>query len=281
MLKEKKTFSLEVFPPKADKPLEPLMETLDKLYSLAPDYISCTYGAGGTNKGRSLEICGAIEQAAKASALAHITCIGNSRADILSFLSEYTAEDVENILALRGDFPAGFEGTSGDFAHADALVSFIREHDQNLCIGVAAYPETHISAPSPEADVEYLLSKERAGADFAVTQLCNSPEAMERFLESCAARGVKMPIIAGVMPVLKMDAMVRMTLSNGCSIPKKLADLCGRYGSDPDDFMKAGMDYTVYLIEEFRKLPVSGIHIYTMNRFADVAAIAKAAGLAR
>lgn len=279
ILKQKKTFSFEVFPPKMQQRIEPVMETLDKLYTLKPDYISCTYGAGGTNKGRSLEICGSIGKSGQSEALAHFTCIGNTKEDILSFLSEYGEKGVENVLALRGDLPAGWEGTCGDFQHADELIAFILEHCPNLCIGAAAYPESHLLSESPEADIRYLKQKQLSGASFCVTQLCNNVDAFSRFLDLALHNGVTLPVIAGVMPVLNMDAMVRMTLSNGCTIPKKLADICGKYGKDPDDFKRAGKDYTVYLIDSFRALGVDGIHVYSMNRYYDVYDIVRDAGL--
>jgi methylenetetrahydrofolate reductase (NADPH) len=126
IMKERMTFSFEVFPPKMDKPLEPLLATLDKLYEFGPDFISCTYGAGGTNAGRNLEICKAITDSGRSIAVTHFTCIGNTKEDVKKQLDAYLANGINHILALRGDLPEGWEGTRGDFSYANELVSFIR-----------------------------------------------------------------------------------------------------------------------------------------------------------
>ena len=145
-IKKGQTLSLEVFPPKADKPLDPLMETLDKLYALKPDFISCTYGAMGSNKGRNLEVVTAIQRSGKCEALSHYTCVGNCGMDVSTALQEYERAGVENLLALRGDFPEGVCATDGDFSHANDLISFIRSKTDRFCIAGACYPEKAYSS---------------------------------------------------------------------------------------------------------------------------------------
>ena len=279
ILKTKRTLSLEVFPPKADQPLEPLLDTLESMYGLNPDFISCTCGAGGTNVGRSLEICGAIRKSDRTEALAHITCIGNTRGDILSRLDEYRAAGIENFLALRGDLPAGWEGTSGDFSHADALLRFIECERPGLCLAAACYPEKHLRAESFNEDIRHLKGKQDAGAQYLISQLCHDVPAFERFLGRIQKAGVTLPVLAGVMPVLNKDGIVRMTLFNGCSIPRELAEVIGRYGNDPDDFKRAGKEYTVRQLEQFSQLGIAGIHLYTLNKYPDVADIVEAVRL--
>ena len=265
------TLSFEVFPPKQDKPLEPLIDTLQRLYTLNPDFISCTYGAMGSNKGRNLEVVSGIQQSGQSEALSHYTCVGNSRQDVKEALCEYTAAGIENLLALRGDFPKGVAQTNGDFSHANELISFIRRETDNFCIAAACYPEKHLLADSLERDIDALLQKQDAGASFFMTQLCYSVDNYLRFVDRARKRGVTIPIVAGVLPLLKRDGLVRMTLSNGCSIPAEVAALVGRYGENEESFRSAGHAFTVALVRRFLAEGVSGIHLYTLNRYEDVA----------
>jgi len=273
------TLSFEVFPPKADKPLEPLLATLEQLYSLAPDFISCTYGAMGSNKGRNLEVVRGIQQSGICEALSHYTCVGNSKADVLAALSDYAEASVENLLALRGDFPAGVSQTQGDFAHANELIAFIRAQTSSFSLAAACYPEKHLLAESIDADIDALLKKQDAGADFLMTQLCYSVENYLRFIDRARKRGVKLPIVAGVLPLLKKDGLVRMTLSNGCSIPAEVAALVGRYGEGEESFRAAGHAFTVSLVQRLIEEGASGIHLYTLNRYEDVADLVYDAGI--
>lgn len=273
------TLSFEVYPPKQDKPLEPLLDTLQRLYALNPDFISCTYGAMGSNKGRNLEVVSDIQQSGKSESLSHYTCVGNSRQDVKDALAEYTAAGVENLLALRGDFPVGVAQTNGDFVHANELISYIRQETNHFCIAAACYPEKHLLADSLEKDVNALLKKQDAGASFLMTQLCYSVENYLRFVERARKRGVTLPIVAGVLPLLKRDGLVRMTLSNGCSIPAEVAALVGRYGESEESFRAAGHAFTVSLVQRFLAEGVSGIHLYTLNRYEDVADVVYDAGI--
>lgn len=273
------TLSFEVFPPKSDKPLEPLLATLDQLYTLNPDFISCTYGAMGSNKGRNLEVVERIQSGGVCEALSHYTCVGNTREDVESALEEYALIGVENLLALRGDFPAGAAHTNGDFLHANELISFIREKTDRFSLAAACYPEKHLLADSLEADIEALLKKQDAGASFLMTQLCYSVENYLRFVDSARKRGVTLPIVAGVLPLLKKDGLVRMTLSNGCSIPAEVSALVGRYGESEESFRAAGHDFTVSLVQRLISEGTSGIHLYTLNRFEDVEHLVYDAGI--
>lgn len=273
------TLSFEVFPPKADKPLEPLMQTLAELYTLTPDFISCTYGAMGSNKGRNLEVVQHIQKSGHCEALSHYTCVGNTREDVRAALSDYANAGVENLLALRGDFPAGIAETHGDFAHANELIEFILNETDQFSLAAACYPEKHLLADSLEEDIEALLKKQDAGADFLMTQLCYSAENYLRFVDRARTRGVTLPIVAGVLPLLKKDGLVRMTLSNGCSIPAEVASLVGRYGEHEESFRAAGHAFTVSLVQRLLREGVSGIHLYTLNRFEDVEQLVYDAGI--
>ncbi|MDR2771500.1 MAG: methylenetetrahydrofolate reductase [Clostridiales Family XIII bacterium] len=278
ILKHKKTFSFEVFAPKPDKPLEPLMFTLSKLYGFAPDFISCTYGAGGTNKGRSLDVCAAVKADGQ-EIMTHFTCIGNTRADVRDYIGKCADLGIENVLALRGDFPAGWEGTRGDFSYADELLSFFGAEFPQLCMAVAGYPEKHIAAESPEADIARLRVKQDKGAELVVTQLCYDVDAYLRYAERIRRAGVTLPVVVGVMPVLFKEPTIRTTIFNGCSIPAELASIFGKYGEDPDGFKKAGKEYTAGLLERFLRAGIDGLHIYTMNKHEDVGDIVRNAGI--
>lgn len=280
-IKRHTTLSFEVYPPKADKPLEPLLATLEKLYAFRPDFISCTYGALGTNKGRNLEVVESIQRRGVCEALSHYTCVGNRVCDVEKALCEYRAAGVENLLALRGDFPEGTSETRGDFSYASELIRCILAREPRLCIAGGCYPEKHLLADTLEADIDALKMKQDAGASFLMTQLCYSVENYLRFEEAARKRGVTLPILVGVLPILKADGLVRMTLGNGCSIPKEVAALVGRYGGDERAFHAAGHAFTVELVQRYLAAGVSGVHLYTLNRYEDVADIVADAGLLR
>jgi len=220
-----------------------------------------------------------MQQSGKCEALSHYTCVGNSREDVLSALSDYTEAGVENLLALRGDFPAGVAETQGDFAHANELIAFIRAQTSRFSLAAACYPEKHLLAESMDSDIDALLKKQDAGADFLMTQLCYSVENYLRFIDRARKRGVTLPIVAGVLPLLKKDGLVRMTLSNGCSIPAEVASLVGRYGTEEESFRAAGHEFTVSLVQRLIREGANGIHLYTLNRFEDVADLVRDAGI--
>lgn len=280
ILKKRMSFSFEVFPPKAEQPLEPLLATLDELYKFKPDFISCTYGAGGTNKGRSEELCSAIKNSGN-EVMTHFTCVGNKRSEVIESLNEYVALGVENALALRGDIPEGWTGTNGDFTYAVHLIEFMKENFPEICISAACYPEKHVEALSITEDISHLRMKQDAGAEFMVTQMCHDVEAFERFADRAEKAQIHIPIIVGLMPVLSKDGLIRMTLSNGCSIPAELAAIIGKYGDNPEDFKKAGKEYTVKQIHKYIHAGIDGLHIYSLNKHKDIADILNESGIRR
>ena len=278
ILKKKKTLSFEVFPPKDTISMNSVQETLSNLCRFKPDFISCTYGAGGSQRGRNLELCELVMKGGQ-ELVSHFTCIGSTADDVRQVIGDFINLGAENLLALRGDFPAGWEGTRGEFSHADELLAFIGAEYPDLCLGAAAYPEKHIAAPSFEEDLNHLCSKEKNGAGFFMTQLCYDAVAFEQFLEKARSKGLRSPIIAGIMPVLNRDPVIRMTLSNGCSIPSELAAIMGKYEKDPVSFTRAGMEYTVSLIHRLMKLDIAGLHLYTMNKWEALGKIITASGI--
>ncbi len=279
ILDSRMSFSLEVFPPKTDAGMEKLKGGLQQYYSFKPDFISVTYGAGGTNAGRNVEVCAEIMRAGRADVMTHFTCIGNSKQKISAELAHYRSLDIENILAMRGDLPAGWEGTQGDFSHADGLIRYIKAGFPDFCVAAACYPEKHVLAPSFAADITHLRGKQDAGAEFLCSQLCHDVDAFEAFMYRIREAGVIIPVIMGVMPVLDKDATIRMAVSNGCSITAELAAIIGRYGDDPVEFKKAGIAYTIEQIYRYVAAGIGGLHLYTLNKWEEVEAIVAGTGL--
>jgi methylenetetrahydrofolate reductase (NADPH) len=278
ILKQKGTFSFEVYPPKENVPLDHLLEIMPKLYRFRPDFISCTYGAGGTNKGRSIEICREVKKSGH-DIMTHFTCIGSTREDIKKYLGEYIDLGIENILVLRGDFPEGWDTTKGEFDHADELLAFIRRQFPGLCMAAAGYPEKHIMARSFDEDITHLRSKQDNGAQLIMTQLCHDVTAYERYIERVRKAGIGLPVVVGLMPVLFKDTTIRMAVENGCSIPGELAAIIGRYAKDPEGFKKAGKEYTVKQIHRYMAAGIDGLHIYTLNKYEDVSDIISDSGV--
>lgn len=278
LLKTKNTFSFEVFPPKADVPLDALEETLSRLYVCDPDFISITYGAGGSNEGRSVDVCRSVRESGH-TAMPHFTCIGNTRETIDTYIEHYLDLGIENVLLLRGDLPKGWTGTKGDFAHADSLIAYFCEKHPNLSLGAACYPEIHVESETPEEDVKYLRRKQEMGAGFLMAQLCHDVTAFERFIEAIQRAGVTIPVVVGIMPILSRAGVIRMTLSNGCSIPAELAAIIGKYEFDEDGFLQAGKEFTARLIERYIDAGVCGLHLYTLNKHKDVLEIISHCGI--
>lgn len=299
-MKHHSVLSFELFPPKTEAGMEKLCGdggVLDKLYTLHPDYISCTYGAGGTNVGRNLDVLDRLAKDGRTIPVSHLTCIGNSREGVRRQLETYLNHGICHILALRGDLPSGWSGTGGDFRHASELVEFIRDaFGDKFCIAVAGSPEGHIACESIQKDIEFLKHKQDCGADYIMTQLCWDVDQFCRWLEAIRAAGIHLPVDVGVMPVLDQAATINMALSrNGCALPRELSRLISKNWifpnpfskeiSDPDAerkkaaFKEAGITYTIRQIEAFRACGIHGIHLYALNRYDDVARIAAEAGL--
>ena len=301
MLKRRDVLSFEVFPPKTELGMERLCGqggVLEKLYSLGPDYISCTYGAGGTNVGKNLEVLQKIAQDGKTIPVTHFTCIGNTREGIRRQLNQYLDSGINHMLALRGDLPMGYTSTGGDLHYASELVEFVRrEYDRKFTIAVAGSPEGHISCTSLEADIEFLKRKQDAGADYIMTQLCWDMDQFQRWMDAIRAAGIWLPVDVGIMPILDQKATINMALSrNGCVMPRELSVLISKHWIFPDpftgnaetdiqfaekkaDFREAGIAYTIDQIHRYQQCGIAGIHLYALNKFDDVAHIAKEAGL--
>ena len=280
-MKQKTTLSFEVFPPKTPVGMEKLPHVLDDLYKWSPDWISCTYGAGGSDKGYNRDICAGMAASGKTIAVSHYTCIHHTRADILNDINDYLSLGVEHFLALRGDYVPGETSTGGDFAHADGLIAYMKQSfGDKITVACSGIPEGHILSPNMASDTAFLKRKQDAGADFIITQLTFDMERFARWLEEIRAAGITLPVAVGVMPVLDRDKCIRHCVSmNGCAIPRSLARHISKYYDDPEGFREAGMDYTVQQMYEYLQLGVNDLHIYALNQSAAVNEILRRSGL--
>jgi len=263
--KGRTVFSCEVFPPKRDTPMESIYQTLEGISEIRPDFISVTFGAGGSDVNRSThEIAHLIQNKYHITAMAHMTCAATGREDVDRLLSELTASGVENVLALRGD-PNPDVPPKTDFAHASDLVSYIRSRG-DFGVSAACYPEGHLESPDLVSDIRYLKAKVDAGAQHLVSQLFFDNEDFFRFLERCRIAGINVPIEAGIMPVLSAKSIQRMVSLCGASMPRKLTRILSRYGDHPEALREAGIAYAIDQIADLIAGGVDGIHLYTMNR---------------
>ncbi len=280
-MKRKTTLSFEVFPPKTEKGMEKLPGVIEELYAWQPDWISCTYGAGGSDKGCNFEIVKSIAAAGRTKAVSHYTTIHHTRADIEADIEAYLSVGVDHFLALRGDFLPGENATHGDFGHADGLIRYMREKfGSRITLACSGIPEGHILSPNMASDIAFLKRKQDAGADFIITQLTFDMDRFARWMDEIRAAGVTLPVAVGVMPVLDRDKCIRHCVSmNGCAIPRSLARHISKYYDDPEGFREAGMDYTVQQLYEYIRLGVNDLHIYALNQSAAVDEILRRSGL--
>jgi len=278
IFEEKNTLSFEVFPPKKDGEFEAAFEVLDALGKLSPDFISVTYGAGGSRSGKTIEIASYIQNTLGIDAVAHMTCVGSSREDLLQVAGLLEKEHVSHVLALRGDRPKDMSDeqfVSRDFAHASDLTAFLKENTE-LHISGACYPEKHFEAFSMETDLNNLKKKQDAGAEFLISQMFFDNDYYYSFLEKAEKKGITIPICAGIMPITSAKQLGTTVTLSGSSIPKTLTDLIAAHGGNPDDMRKAGIDYAIRQIRDLQENGVRDIHLYTMNKPKTAAQIANA-----
>lgn len=264
-----KTFSFELFPPKTEKGFESLKTTVNQLTELAPEFFSITYGAGGSTQERTFASVHWLRENGIATA-PHLSCIGSDRQEILEILHHYRQQGVRRIVALRGDLPSGAGlGSLGEFNYANELVAFIRaEFADQFVIEVAAYPEFHPQAASPQKDLDNFKRKVEAGADSAITQYFYNADAYFHFLEDCAKRDIGIPIVPGIMPITNFVQLARFSDSCGAEIPRWLRKRLEGFGDDIDSIRTYGIEVTTTLCEQLLRGGAPGLHFYTMNQAA-------------
>ncbi|MBR1863574.1 MAG: methylenetetrahydrofolate reductase [Ruminococcus sp.] len=257
------TLSFEVFPPKSDTPIESIYKTIDGLAPLEPDFISVTYGAGGSGNNATIGICAMIKEKYGIEPVAHLACINLTRDKVVSELEEMKKAGIENVLALRGDINPSIPPKE-DFRYASELVRLIKKNGDINILG-ACYPEGHPEAPNIVEDIRHLKEKVDAGCSQLVTQLFFDNEDFYSFREKTAIAGINVPIEAGIMPVTNKKQIERMVTLCHAKLPKKFVTIMEKYEHDPVAMRDAGIAYAVSQIVDLIANDVDGIHLYTMN----------------
>ncbi|MSZ25045.1 MAG: methylenetetrahydrofolate reductase [NAD(P)H] [Actinobacteria bacterium] len=269
MRPEKTMYSFEFFPPKDLAGEDRLWQALETLALHAPDFVAVTYGAGGGTRDRTIRITSEITARTKIPTVAHLTCVGSTRVELIEILDRYKDAGIKSILALRGDPVGGprapWTAVDGGLTHADELITLAREHS-DFTIGVAAFPDGHPnSGGDMNKDIDVLIRKQSLGASFATTQFFFDVDKWKRLVDTLESRGCDLPIIAGVLPVTNVKLLTKMAELGGTPIPDSIASRFAAVEDNPDDVRKLGVEIALDLCNELIDAGVPGIHFYTMN----------------
>ncbi|WP_029521755.1 methylenetetrahydrofolate reductase [NAD(P)H] [Persephonella sp. KM09-Lau-8] len=267
----KRSISFEFFPPKTAEGEEALFRTIKELEFIHPTFVSITYGAGGTTRERTIRVVKKIHTQTNLTVMAHQTCIGHTRKEIIDILSQYKEIGVQNVLALRGDIPQGQEETfvfpPDGCRYANELVSLIRETFGDwFSIGVAAYPEGHPESPDLDTDIHYFKKKVEAGAEFAITQMFFDNRYFYNYIEKLQKEGIDIPVIPGIMPITNFKQIKKFADMCGATIPGELIQKLQAVADKPEEIEKIGVDYAIKQCEDLLKNGVKGLHFYTLNK---------------
>ena len=265
-------FSFEFFPPKTPEAAQGLMKTVAELRDVhKPDWVSVTYGAGGSTRGLTVELVSRIQSELGLPTMAHLTCVGHTASELKDVVDQLLANGVQNVLALRGDPPKGeadFVRTEGGFGYASELVTFLREtygHDE-LGIGGACYPESHPESTDAASDLRWTVHKVEQGVGFLITQLFFDDADYLTYVERAKAAGLTVPIVPGIMPITNVKQIERFTKMCGASIPTDLHERLKRYADDPASVMAIGIEHAVRQCRELLDAGAPGLHFYTLNK---------------
>lgn len=265
---KKPVISFEIFPPKKDDNIETIYNTLEALKDLRPDFISVTYGAGGSTRDKTVEIASIVKNKYNIEALAHLTCIALSEDGLSKIINDLRANNVNNIMALRGDLPQGMEKEdllNSPFHYASDIISSIKLRE-GLCAGAACYPEGHPECENLAKDILNLKFKADCGADFLVTQLFFDNNKFYDFMDKVQKSGINIPITTGIMPVTNRKQIERMVSLSNASLPDKFKRIMEKYEHNPEALKEAGIVYATEQIIDLLSWGIDGIHLYTMNR---------------
>ncbi len=264
-MQPQRTFSFEFFPPKTAEGMEKLRATRKQLAQLKPEFFSCTFGAGGSTRDRTLETVLEIQSEGHAAA-PHLSCIGSTQENIREILHTYQSNGIRHVVALRGDLPSGM-ADPGAFRYANELVAFIRQETGDwFNIEVAAYPEIHPQAKSAQDDLNAFVRKVQAGASAAITQYFYNADAYFRFVDDCHALGANIPIVPGIMPITNSTQLARFSDACGAEIPRWLRKRLEGYGDDLDAIRAFGLDVVTDLCDRLLQGGAPGLHFYTLNQ---------------
>jgi methylenetetrahydrofolate reductase (NADPH) len=275
-LRRAPVFSFEFFPPKTDAGEENLLRTVERLRALEPSFVSVTYGAGGSTRHKTIELVSRIKREYGVEAMAHLTCVGHDQEEIAAILDRLQGEGIENVLPLRGDPPkgeAGFVRPANGFGFAQELVRFIRARGYPFCLGGAGYPEGHVDCRDRDQDLEHLRQKVVAGVDFLITQLFFDNADYFRFVSRARTVGIRVPIVAGIMPITNVAQIQRFTQMCGAKIPPALEERLVAVQDDEDAVRAIGIEHATQQCRELLGGGAPGIHFYTLNQSPATAAI--------
>lgn len=272
-------FSFEFFPPKSKEGEEILFATLDEIKKLNPAFVSVTYGAGGSTRGKTHRWVDDIQNNKNIVSMAHFTCIGAGRHQIRETIDQFVQAGIKNIMALRGDLPkdqSNYRPPTDGFHYANELIDFLVSLDLDLSIGAACYPEKHQDAKNLDEDIGYLKQKVDSGAEFLITQLFFENDAFFRFREICQGKGIQAPMIPGIMPITSFKQIERFIAMASCHIPAKLIENLKKVQDDPGELLKYSLEYSISQCRQLLDQGVPGIHFYTLNRSGATREIVKA-----
>ncbi|HEX6884786.1 MAG TPA: methylenetetrahydrofolate reductase [NAD(P)H] [Planctomycetota bacterium] len=261
-------FSFEFFPPKTDEAAQALLrEVRDLREMLAPDFVSVTYGAGGTTRGRTIELVSRMQSELGLTTMAHLTCAGHTQAELDGLLDRLASRGIRNVLALRGDAPGGgkFAPAPGGLAHASELAELVRARGR-FCVGGACYPETHPEAASADEDLRWAKHKIACGAEFLITQLFFDNEDYFQFVDRAREAGIAVPIVPGLMPITSVSQIERFTKMCGAKIPPELRERLKRYEEDASVVMAIGIEHAIRQARRLLEAGAPGVHFYTLNK---------------
>ena len=274
--------SFELFPPKTAAGDEELFRHVEQLMAFRPDFVTCTYGAGGSTRDKTLSIVEQVKRRFGCDTASHLTCVGSTAEELREYLREAAARGVDNIVALRGDPPKGetsFKPVEGGFSFANELVKLVRSEFPQFGIAVAGYPETHREAASPEADLENLKRKVESGGDVVITQLFYENADFYRFRERYQAMGIRAPLVPGILPVTNLAQIQRITSLCGARLPAKfIADL-ETQGDNAEGQFQVGVDFATRQVQELVDSGIPGVHFYVLNKSPATAAVLRAVHL--
>jgi len=263
------TLSVEFFPPKSQEGVETLVESAARIASRKPDFVSVTYGAGGSTRDLSASVSERMKNEVGLQVMPHLTCVASTKEELASILDGFHLDGYRNIMALRGDPPKGQEAfvrTEGGFSHASDLVAFIKSRHPDICLGIAGYPEKHPEAPSLDSDLDALKIKADAGGSFITTQLFFDNSVFYRYMEKVRSRGILLPIVPGIMPVLSLKQIKRITQLCQSRLPESLENQLSQVESDPEAVQRIGVEWASAQIKDLLSNGIPGIHIYALNK---------------
>ncbi|PSS57625.1 methylenetetrahydrofolate reductase [NAD(P)H] [Pseudomonas sp. BBP2017] len=266
-MSQERRYSFEFFPTKTDAGHEKLLATARQLASYNPDFFSCTYGAGGSTRDRTLNTVLQLESEVKIPAAPHLSCVGDSKEDLRSLLTLYKAAGIQRIVALRGDLPSGMGMASGELRYANELVEFIRqESGDHFHVEIAAYPEMHPQARNFEDDLKNFVRKANAGANSAITQYFFNADSYFYFVERVQQMGVDIPVVPGIMPITNYSKLARFSDACGAEIPRWIRKQLEAYGDDVNSIQKFGEEVITRMCEQLLQGGAPGLHFYTLNQ---------------